>query len=143
MCYKLHKTSLDRGVSYIDSPEWFKNKKETINPKNKKDDKYFQYTVTVALNYQQTDNHLEEIYNIKPFINKYDRNGIDSPSHKKDWNKFELNNKTIALNVLFIRYNTKQLFYSFTTKNALKKHESVCKNYDYCYVEMPDKDNII
>ena len=117
MCYKLHKTSLDRVVSYIDSPEWFKNKKETINRKNKKDDKYFQYTVTVALNYQQIDHHLEEIYNIKPFINKYDRNGIDSPSHKKDWNKFELN-KTIALNLLFIRYNTKQLFLFFYNKKC-------------------------
>ena len=33
--------------------------------------------------------------------------------------------------------------YSFRTKNALKKHENVCKNHDYCYVEMPDKDNKI
>ena len=34
--YKLDKTSLHRGGSYIDSPEWLKNKKATINPKNKK-----------------------------------------------------------------------------------------------------------
>ena len=34
-------------------------------------------------------------------------------------------------------------FYSFTTKNALNKHENVWKNHDYCYVEMPDKDNNI
>ena len=33
--YKLHKTSLHRGGSYIDSPEWLKNKKVTTNPKNK------------------------------------------------------------------------------------------------------------
>ena len=32
-------------------------------------------------------------------------------------------------------------FYSFRTENALKEHENVCKNYDCCYVEMPDKDN--
>ena len=31
--YKFHKTSLDRGGSYIDSPEWLKNKEATINPK--------------------------------------------------------------------------------------------------------------
>ena len=31
-------------------------------------------------------------------------------------------------------------FYSFTTEDALKKHENVCKNHDYCYVEMPGKD---
>ena len=34
-------------------------------------------------------------------------------------------------------------FYSCTTENALKKHENGCKNHDYCYVEMPDKDNNI
>ena len=39
--YKFHKISLNRGGSYIDSPEWLKNKKATINPKNKKDDKCF------------------------------------------------------------------------------------------------------
>ena len=41
--HKLHKTSLNRSGSYIDSPEWLKNKKATINPINKKDDKCFQY----------------------------------------------------------------------------------------------------
>ena len=50
--YKIHKISLNRGGSYIYSPEWAKNKKATTNPKNKKDDKYFQYAITVALNYQ-------------------------------------------------------------------------------------------
>ena len=27
-------------------------------------------------------------------------------------------------------------FHSFSTKNKLKKHEIVCKNHDYCYIEM-------
>ena len=31
--YKFHKISLNRGGSYIDSPEWLKYKKATINPK--------------------------------------------------------------------------------------------------------------
>ena len=49
-CYKLHTISLNRGRSYIDSPEWLKNTKATINPKNN-DDKCFQYAVAVVLNY--------------------------------------------------------------------------------------------
>ena len=32
--YDLNKISLIRGKSYINSPEWLKNKKTTINPKN-------------------------------------------------------------------------------------------------------------
>ena len=34
-------------------------------------------------------------------------------------------------------------FYSYSTKNTLKKHEKVCSNHDYCYAVMPDKDNKI
>ena len=47
-----------------------KNKKATINPKNK-DDKCFQYALTVALNYEQIKDHPERISKIKPFIDIY------------------------------------------------------------------------
>ena len=55
--YDLNKISLSRGGSYIDSPEWLKNKKATINPQNEKDDKCFQYALTVTLNYQNIKNN--------------------------------------------------------------------------------------
>ena len=32
-------------------------------------------------------------------------------------------------------------FHSYSTKEKLKKHEKVCNDYDYCYLEMPDDDN--
>ena len=48
--YSLHKARLRRGKSYIESPEWLRNKRATINPHNKNDDKCFQYAVTFALN---------------------------------------------------------------------------------------------
>ena len=34
-------------------------------------------------------------------------------------------------------------FHSFSTKEKLKKHENVCNDHDYCYVEIPDEDNKI
>ena len=40
---------INRGGSYIDSPQWLKNKKSTTNPINN-DYKCFQYAVTLALN---------------------------------------------------------------------------------------------
>ena len=52
--YDLNTVSLSRGRSYIDCPEWLKNKKATINPKNN-DHKCFQYALTVALNYKQME----------------------------------------------------------------------------------------
>ena len=36
------------GGSYIDSADWIKKKKTTVNPKSE-DDKCFQYVITVAL----------------------------------------------------------------------------------------------
>ena len=51
--YHLHKISLKRGKSYIESSEWLLNKGATINPKNKKDDQCFQFTLTLALNYNE------------------------------------------------------------------------------------------
>ena len=41
--YHLQKVGLKRGGSYVDSPEWLKNKKVTINPKNN-DDNCFQHS---------------------------------------------------------------------------------------------------
>ena len=57
--YDLNKISLNRGKSYIDSPEWRKNKKSTINPKND-NDKCFQYALAIALNYQNIKRILKE-----------------------------------------------------------------------------------
>ena len=34
-------------------------------------------------------------------------------------------------------------FRAYTTKNKLERHEDVCKNHDYCCVEMPNEDNKI
>ena len=48
--YKLHRISLTRGALYKDSPQWLKNKKSIINPKNSHD-KCFPYAITVALNH--------------------------------------------------------------------------------------------
>ena len=64
------KKSLKRGGSYIDSPEWLKDKKATINPKNN-DDNCFQYRLTVALNHKQIKSNPERISKIKPFIDQY------------------------------------------------------------------------
>ena len=66
---KCHKVNFRHGGSNIDSPDWVKTKKATINPKNK-DDKCFQYTVTVPLKYEGIKWNPERASKIKPFINK-------------------------------------------------------------------------
>ena len=32
-------------------------------------------------------------------------------------------------------------FHSYSTEKKLKKHEKICNDDDYCYVEMPNEDN--
>ena len=34
-------------------------------------------------------------------------------------------------------------FHSYSTENRLKRHERVCKDHDYCHVEIPNEDNRI
>ena len=105
--YDFNKISLNRGGLYIDSPKWLKNKKSTINPKTN-DYKCFQYAITLALNLDKINNHIQRRSKIKPFIDQYNWSDIDFPSTSKDWKKFELNNE-IALNILFVPHNTKKI----------------------------------
>ena len=124
--YSLHKTNIKRkGESYIESPKWLRNKGATINPINKNDNNCFQYAITTALNYQNIENNPEKISNIKPFIDQYNWRDIDFPPHQKDWKKFEQNNKTIALNILFVPHNTKVIAIRLAYKS---KHNRESEN---------------
>ena len=68
--YDFNKISINRGGSYIDSPQWLKNKKSTINPIYN-DYKCFQYAVTLALNLDKIRKNPQRISKIKPFIDHY------------------------------------------------------------------------
>ena len=121
--YDFNKTSINRGGSYIDSPQWLKNKKPIRYPKNN-DDKCFKYAVTLALNLNSIDNHPERISKIKPFIDQYNWKDIDFPAMSKDWKKCESNNE-IALNILYVPHNTKKINIAFKSKHNLTREKQV------------------
>ena len=121
--YDFNKTSINKGGSYIDSPKWLKDKKSTINPKNN-DDKCFQYAVTLALNLDKIKKDPERVSKIKPFIEKYNLEDIDFPSACKDWKKSECNNE-IALNILYVPYNTKKVDIAYKSKNNLSQERQI------------------
>ena len=123
--YHLHKISLNRGSSYIESPEWLHNKGVTINPQNTKDNNCFQYAITAALKYRNITNNCQRISKIKPFINNYNWKDIEFPSHSKDWRKFECNNKAIALNILYVRYKTEEIRQAYISKHNDKRNNQV------------------
>ena len=121
--YDFNKTSINRGGSYIDSPKWLKDKKSTINPKNN-DDKCFQYAVTLALNLDKIKKDPQRVSKIKPFIEKYNWEDIDFPSTSKDWKKFECNNE-VALNILYVPYDTKKNNIAYKSKNNLTQEMQI------------------
>ena len=72
--YKCHKINFQHRESYIDSPDWIKNKNATINLSNKKDNKCFQYTITVTLNHEEIGKNPESITKTKSFLKNIARN---------------------------------------------------------------------
>ena len=116
MTYHCHKVDLIRGSSYIDLPDWVKDKYCCINPKNFNDDKCFQYAVVAALHHAEIANHPERIVNLEPFINRYNWDGIMFPTQSNQWSKFEKQNPTVALNILYIE-GEKKVRQAFISKH--------------------------
>ena len=120
--YNFNKISLNRGGSYIESAKWIKDKKSTINPKDN-DYKCFQYTVTVALNRDKIKKDPQRVSKTKPFIDQYNWNDIDFPSTGEDWKKFELNNESIALNILYVPHKTGKIHLAYKSKHNLTREK--------------------
>ena len=123
--YDFNRITISKGGSYIESPKWLKDKKCTINQKNI-DNKCFQYATTLALNFNNIDKHPQRISKIKPFIDNYNWNDNNFPTAKKDWNKFELNNKDVALNILYVPFNTKKIEIAYkSTYNLIRDNQII------------------
>ena len=78
-----------------------------------------------ALNYQNIKTNPERISKLKPYITKYNWQGIKFPAEPKDWKKFQRNNKTIALNVLYIPHNAKTISVAYRSEYNNKRKKQV------------------
>ena len=99
-CYFAVKNLLE-----LNSLGWLRCKKETIIS----GDTDFDDALNDALNYQNIERDPQRIAKLRPYINKCNWEGIEFPAGTKDWKKFEQNNKTISLNVLYIPRNTETI----------------------------------
>ena len=93
-----------KNLSELNSLGWLMGKKEAII----NGDNDFQNALDDALNYQTIEKHPQWISKLKPYINKYNWKEIKCPAEPEEWKKFERNNKTIALNILYISQIEKQ-----------------------------------
>ena len=122
--YNFNKINLNRGGSYIEPAKWIKDKKLIINPKNN-DHKCFQYAVTLALNHDKIDRNPQRISKIRSFIDQYNGKDIDFPATSKDWKKFEQNNESIALNILYVPHNTGKIHIAYKSRRNLTREKQV------------------
>ena len=100
---------------------WLRSKNEAII----NDDNDFQNALDDALNFENIERDPQRISKLKPYINKYNWEGIKFPAGPKDWKKFERNNKTIALNILYVLHNTKKINLVYKSKYNRKRENQV------------------
>ena len=94
-----------KNLSELNSLGWLRGKKEAII----NNDNSFPNTLDDAWNYQNIEKDPQRISKLKPYINKYNWEGINFPAVSKEWQKFELKNDTVALNILYVKHNTKDI----------------------------------
>ena len=117
--YELHKIDIIRAESYIVSPDWIASKKATINPKNEKDNKCFQWSIIAGLNY----NKIKEKELKK--IEKFKRVDTDFSSYQREWEEFEQNNTSVALNILFVPHNREEVKLAYSSNYNKRKSQVI------------------
>ena len=120
-----------KSLSELNFLGWLRGKTEAIINNNNS----FKNTLDDALNYQSIKTNPERISKLKPFINKYNWKGIDFPAGPKEWKKFERNNKTIVLNILFIPHNAKIIKVAYRSeRNNKRKKQVILLMITDCYI---------
>ena len=117
--YYFQKIDIKRGESYIISPDWIVSKKATINPKNEKDNKCFQWSIIAGLNY----NNIKE-KELKKLL-KFRRVDTDFSSHQRYWENFEQENNSIAINVLFVSHNSEEIKLAYKSSYNKRKNQVI------------------
>ena len=65
----------------------------------------FKWAILAALHHHEIGkDHSERISKLEPYSKQYNWKNISFPAKQDDWKKFERNNPTVALNVLYIDY---------------------------------------
>ena len=89
-----------QGSTYIETPEWLKNKNCVINVENKKDSKCFVWSVLAGL-YQCKNSHPSRLSNYIMYEQTLNLEGLQFPMPTKLIPRFENNNPTLSINVLY------------------------------------------
>ena len=114
-----HRLVLTRGSSYTELSKWLKSKKAVINPKNK-DEECFKWAVIEALHHEEIKHHPERISLLRPYENQYNWKGLEFPVSIKKIDKFEKNNPGRAVNVLFSKKKSQDIYIAHRSERNVK-----------------------
>ena len=109
-----------RGRSYIKTPEWLLHKEATINPKNENDDECLRWSIISLLNYSEITK--KEFENIFKKIKHEDK---DFSLHKRDWENFEQNNESMAIDILFSSKDSEEITLLYKSEYNLERENEV------------------
>ena len=127
-----HKIDLRRGSSFIDTPEWLKNKKATINPQNANNPYCFMYAIAIALFHEGLGNNPGRVSKILiEYVNAFNWHEIDFPASYDDYALLEKLKDAVALNILYVHLNEANICPEYISKcNFGKKHQVVLVKID-------------
>ena len=118
-----HKIDLCRGASFIDTPEWLKNKKATINPQNANNAYCFMYAIAIALFHEALGNNPDRISKkLIEYVNAFNRHEIDFPASYDDYVLFEKLHDVVALNILYVPFNEVNICPEYISKRNFDKN---------------------
>ena len=100
-----HKKDLRRVTSFIDTPEWLKHKKATINTQNVNNVYCFMYAATTALYHSELGKNPGRISKkLDILVHCFNWHDITFPASYEDYTTFERLNSDVALNVLYVPF---------------------------------------
>ena len=112
--------------------------------------KFEQNNNRTALNILFVPRHTEEIilaYKSKHNFNRENQVILLMITDGKKWHYLTVKSLSALLKGITSNHKVEfyclDCFHSYSTKENLQKHEKVCNNHDYCFVEMPNDDNKI
>ena len=113
------------NFTFIETPTWLKLRRRILNPQNN-DNKCFQYSVTLSLYHEQIGKNYCIITKIKQYTNNFDWKNVNFPPQEQDYKTFEMNNKSIAINILYVPSDTGKISYLYKCEfNKTREKQSI------------------
>ena len=119
-----HRLVLTWGSFYIKFLKWIKSKKAVINLQNKNEE-CFKWAVIAALHHEDIKHHSVSISLLRPYEKQYKWTGVEFPVSIKKIDKVEKNNLGIAVNVLFTKKKSQNIYTARRSKRNVKCKKQV------------------